>query len=133
MVYCLWRWIGGTWQHFSGDGCGYEVNDSYHLEGKSRYCWCYSCLWWWKGYTDSTNVTLVYEDEAWEFEAWYSGTTVGEVCAAIFVTKGVLGIHMSLEHNQKTNYLPSSLGGSIKLRKLKGEFLYGVVSFHFQF
>ena len=22
---------------FSGDGCGYEVNDSYHLKGKSRY------------------------------------------------------------------------------------------------
>ena len=34
-----------------------------------------------RGYTDTPNVTPVYE--APEFETWHLGTTVCEVCAAI--------------------------------------------------
>ena len=40
-----------------------------------------------RGYTDTPNVTPVYEDEAPEFETWHLRTTVCEVCAAILKQK----------------------------------------------
>ena len=72
-----------------------------------------------KGEADTPDVTPVYDDDKdtqillmlllsmkmkhMSLKHGIPGTAVCEVCAAIFETKNILGIHMSLEHNQKTN------------------------------